>query len=145
MHRKCSAAQRGCSISQQHYPRKNNMLLGCLLCLHVQHGLRPALRSTAQQPTIFHDAHKGGQKYVLCCLTILHLRPSARHLRTGLDVFILDHRFAELLVDAGGVQQLLRMPQNKHTFAGLSFAFFGLSVIPLAFERVVSNCTCTHC
>ena len=48
-------------------------------------------------------------------------------------------RFAELLVDAGGVQQLLQVPRSKHTFAGLSFAFFGLSAIPLAFERVVSR------
>ena len=47
--------------------------------------------------------------------------------------------FAELLVDAGGVQQLLQVPRSKHTFAGLSFAFFGLSAIPLAFERVVSR------
>ena len=48
-------------------------------------------------------------------------------------------RFAELLVDAGGVQQLLHVPRSRHTFAGLSFAFFGLSAIPLAFERVVSR------
>ena len=41
-------------------------------------------------------------------------------------------------MDAGGVQQLLQVPRSKHTFAGLSFAFFGLSAIPLAFERVVS-------
>ena len=48
-------------------------------------------------------------------------------------------RFAELLVDAGGVQQLLAMPRTKHTFNGLSFAFFSLSAIPTAFERVVSR------
>ena len=42
-------------------------------------------------------------------------------------------------MDAGGVQQLLQVPRSKHTFAGLSFAFFGLSAIPLAFERVVSR------
>ena len=47
-------------------------------------------------------------------------------------------RFAELLVDAGGVQMLLQVLRSKHTFAGLSFAFFGLAAIPIAFERVVS-------
>ncbi len=30
------------------------------------------------------------------------------------------------------------MPRTKHTFHGLSFAFFSLSAIPTAFERVVS-------
>ena len=43
-------------------------------------------------------------------------------------------------MDAGGVQQLLLMPRTKHTFHGLSFAFFSLSAIPTAFERVVSLC-----
>jgi hypothetical protein len=42
-------------------------------------------------------------------------------------------------VDAGGVQLLLTLPSNKHTYAGLSYAFFGLASIPLAFERVVRN------
>ena len=41
-------------------------------------------------------------------------------------------------MDAGGVQQLLLVPRTKHTFQGLSFAFFSLSAIPIAFERVVS-------
>lgn len=45
-------------------------------------------------------------------------------------------------MDAGGVQELLRVPRSKHTFAGLSFAFFGLSAIPIAFERVVSSRFC---
>ena len=42
-------------------------------------------------------------------------------------------------MDAGGVQQLLLMPRTKHTFHGLSFAFFSLSAIPTAFERVVNS------
>ena len=99
----------------------------------------------SNEESAFYDAHKDRQTDVQYCLTSLQLRPSSGHVGRGHDVVCLDHRFAELLVDAGGVQQLLRMPRNKHTFAGLSFAFFGLSVIPLAFERVVSNRTCTHC
>lgn len=46
-------------------------------------------------------------------------------------------RFAELFVDSGGVQLLLSLPHNKHTFVGLSFAFFGMASVPLAVERVV--------
>lgn len=45
-------------------------------------------------------------------------------------------------MDAGGVQQLLAIPRTKHTFHGLSFAFFSLSAIPTAFERLVSTAGC---
>lgn len=51
--------------------------------------------------------------------------------------FCLRDRFAEMFVDSGGVQLLLSLPSNKHTFVGLSFAFFGLASVPLAVERVV--------
>lgn len=40
-------------------------------------------------------------------------------------------------MDAGGLQQLLTLQSNKHTYAGFSYALFGLASIPVAFERVV--------
>lgn len=42
-------------------------------------------------------------------------------------------------MESGGVQLLLSLPRNKHTFVGLSFAFFGLASVPLAVERVVRS------
>ncbi|KIY96542.1 HIV-1 Vpr-binding protein [Monoraphidium neglectum] len=49
---------------------------------------------------------------------------------------LLAHRkFAELLVEAGGVQLLLALPRNQHSYPGLSLALFGLAALPLAFER----------
>ena len=47
-------------------------------------------------------------------------------------------RFADALVEAGGVQLLLGLPHNQHTHTGLSLAFFGLSSIPSAFDQLVS-------
>ncbi len=54
-------------------------------------------------------------------------------------LFLLLVRFAEIFVESGGVQLLLSLPRNKHTFVGLSFAFFGLVSVPLAVERVVRS------
>jgi len=49
---------------------------------------------------------------------------------------LLAHRkFAELLVEAGGVQLLLALPRDQHSCPGLSLALFGLAALPLAFER----------
>ncbi|BDA44800.1 probable DDB1- and CUL4-associated factor 1 at C-terminar half [Coccomyxa sp. Obi] len=53
-----------------------------------------------------------------------------------LVALLVHRRFAELFVESGGVQLLLSLPRNKHTFVGLSFAFFGLASVPLAVERV---------
>lgn len=54
-------------------------------------------------------------------------------------------RYAELFVESGGVQLLLSLPRNKHTFAGLSFAFFGLASVPLAVERIVRSLPADTC
>ncbi|KAK9811850.1 hypothetical protein WJX72_011159 [[Myrmecia] bisecta] len=49
---------------------------------------------------------------------------------------VAHRRFAELFVDAGGIQLLLALPQTPHTRGGLSLALFGFASLPLAFERV---------
>eukprot|EP00803_Ostreobium_quekettii_P004630 evm.model.scf_672.6 EVM.evm.TU.scf_672.6 scf_672:23684-28573(+) len=50
---------------------------------------------------------------------------------------LLAHRkFAELLINEGGVQLLLSVPRSQHTQGALAMCLFGLASTPLAFERV---------
>ncbi|KAF5830074.1 hypothetical protein DUNSADRAFT_15056, partial [Dunaliella salina] len=54
----------------------------------------------------------------------------------ALCALLAHKRFAELFVEAGGVQLLLQIPRNQHSFNGLSLALYGLASLPEAFERV---------
>ena len=48
-------------------------------------------------------------------------------------------RFAEQLVDRGGVQLLMTLPHSPHTRGFVSMALFCLASIPQALERMVNT------
>lgn len=56
----------------------------------------------------------------------------------GLMVTLSSHRrFAELFVEAGGLQQLLSYPRTPHTYLGISLLLCALSNFPGAFNRAL--------
>ncbi|KAG2449728.1 hypothetical protein HYH02_005255 [Chlamydomonas schloesseri] len=57
----------------------------------------------------------------------------------GACVALTAHRrFSEQLVEAGGVELLLAMPRNPHTYSGLAMMLYSLAAAPLAFERLLA-------
>ncbi|GFR42558.1 hypothetical protein Agub_g3469, partial [Astrephomene gubernaculifera] len=57
----------------------------------------------------------------------------------GACVALTAHRrFSEVFVEAGGVEVVLGLPRNPHTYSGLATLLYSLAAAPLAFERLLT-------